>query len=155
VVRGLVEEQHVRPSEQHLRQQHAQLEAAGERRERLPVERHRDAEALEDRARAGLERVAVVRADAILELDEPRGVGGVARGLRDEGALFFERAHHELVAGHRHVEDHVLVAHEAILAEDPARAPLSMATLPSDACSSPETISRNVVLPDPFAPTRP
>ena len=117
MVGGLVEEEHVGAAEEHLREQHAQLEAAGERRERLPVRRDRDAEALEDRARARLERVAVVRADAVLELDEARGVGRVARALGDERVLLGERARDDLVAGHRDVEDHVLVAHEAILPE--------------------------------------
>ena len=88
VVRRLVEEEHVGPAEEHLREQDAQLEAARERRERLPVRRDRDAEALEDRARARLERVAVVGADDVLELGERRRIGA---SLVGERALLVER----------------------------------------------------------------
>jgi hypothetical protein len=38
VVRGLVEQEDVRAAGQHLRQEHAQLEAAGEGRQRLVVD---------------------------------------------------------------------------------------------------------------------
>ncbi len=63
----------------------------------------RDAEALEDGARARLEGGAVVRRDAVFELGEPRGVADVL--ARGELALLGEGARHDLVAGHRHVED--------------------------------------------------
>jgi hypothetical protein len=59
VVGRLVEQQHVGRACQHLRQQHAQLEAAGQRGERLPVHLGGQAETLEDGGRARLRRVAV------------------------------------------------------------------------------------------------
>ena len=68
VVGRLVEQQHVGRGRQHLRQQDAQLEAAGERRQRLVVAAALDAEPLEDLAGARLERVAVVGQDDVLEL---------------------------------------------------------------------------------------
>ena len=117
VVRGLVEQEDVRTAEEHLREQHAELEAAREGGERHAVLRHGDAETLEDGAGPGLERVAVVGGDPVLELDDARRVRGVARALGLERALLGLRAHHELVAGHGDLEDHVLVAHEAVLAQ--------------------------------------
>ncbi len=80
--------------------------------------RHRNTQTLEDGAGARLEGVAVVCRDAVLELHDAGGVLGVRRALRLERPLLGLRAHHELVAGHRDLEDHVLVAHEAILTED-------------------------------------
>ena len=112
VVRRLVEQEDVGTTEQHLRQEHAQLEAARERRERIRVERHGDAETLEDVARARFERVAVVRGDAILELGELFRIG---RARRNERLLLGERSRDELVARHRDVDDALLVGEEAIL----------------------------------------
>ena len=87
MVRGLVEEQHVGRGGQHLRQQHAQLEAAGERGQRLAVHLGGDAEPLEDVAGARLGGVAVVPRDRFLELGEAVGVE-LARG-RWRGARSF------------------------------------------------------------------
>ena len=74
VVGRLVEQQRVGAAEEHLREQDAQLEAARQRRERPPVRRDGDAEALEDRGGARLERVAVEVLERLLEIGEARGV---------------------------------------------------------------------------------
>src|SRR3712207_8472118 len=50
----------------------AQLEAAGERTERLLVQSNGDTQPFEDPARARLERIAVVRADDLLEIRDAR-----------------------------------------------------------------------------------
>ena len=68
VVGRLVEQQHLRPRGQHLGQQHPQLEAARKRRERCQVADGGDAQTLEDLAGAGLEAVAVLPHDDVLEL---------------------------------------------------------------------------------------
>ena len=115
MVGRLVEQQHVGRGRQHLRQQDAQLEAAGERRQRLVVAVARDAEPLEDLAGARLERVAVVGQDDVLEL----GVAlAVEVGALEQGLLLLDRLPQRLVAHHHDVDDgHVLVA-EVVLAQD-------------------------------------
>ena len=152
VVGRLVEEQHVRPAEEHLREEHAQLEAAGERRERLAMHGDRDAEPLEDGAGARLERVAVVRGDPVLELGQARRVG---HALGDEAPLLGVRAETSSSPAIATSRIGSSSRRKRSCRRTPTRASLAIATLPSVAGSSPATISRNVVLPDPFAPTRP
>ena len=106
VVGRLVEQQHVRPADEHLREQHAELEPARERGEGLAVRRRRDAEALEDGAGARLQGVAVVDADAVLELGE---VAGIAGPVDRVALLLVERLPDDGVAHHRDVEDELLV----------------------------------------------
>ena len=82
-----------------------------------------DAEPLEDGGGARLERVAVVEAHHLLEL------GDAQRGRRRVGEMrcSVERIPDDAVAHHRHVEDDVLVAEEAVLAEHAACGPLGEA----------------------------
>jgi hypothetical protein len=68
VVRRLVEEERARVGREDLSEEDSELEAAGERRERRPVDLRRDPEALQDLARPRLERVALVPEDDVLEL---------------------------------------------------------------------------------------
>lgn len=49
----------------------------------------------------------------------------------------------------------LFIAEEAVLPDTPRRASFGIETLPSVAGSSPATMSRKVVLPEPLAPTRP
>jgi hypothetical protein len=70
VVGGLVEQQHVGPREERLRQQHPELVAARERAHRVEVAVGGDAEALEQLGRAGLGGVAVLLRDDALQLGE-------------------------------------------------------------------------------------
>ena len=115
VVGRLVEQQHVGRRRQHLRQQHAQLEAAGERRERLVVAVAGDAQTFEDLAGARLERVAVVGQDDVLELGVALAVELV---VLEQLLLLVDRLPQRLVAHHHDVDDgHVLVA-EVVLAQD-------------------------------------
>ena len=114
VVRRLVEQEHVGARDEDLREQDAQLEAAGERRERLLLDGERDAEALEDGRGARLERVAVVRAEDVLDVREAARVGAVV----DDAVLLAERLPDDGVALHREVEDGRAVVEEAVLAED-------------------------------------
>ena len=115
VVRRLVEQQHVGVRGEHLGEQHAQLEAAGERRQRLAVDLARDAEPLEDLARPRLERVAVVAQDQVLELGIAVGVE-LGLGVGQELLLLDHRLPDLVVAHHRHLEDrHVLVAEVVLL----------------------------------------
>ncbi len=153
VVGRLVEQKHVGPAEEHLREQHAQLEAARERRERHEVLPHRDAEALEDEARARLQRVAVVRADDLFELGDPRGVRAVVR----ERPLLGERAPHDHVAlrRRRRGSGPRRAGTGPAGARPPVRASFGMLTEPLVGWSSPARMLRNVVFPEPFAPTRP
>ena len=57
VVGRLVEQQHVRSADEHLREEHPKLEPARQGRQPLPMRRRRDPEALENRARPRLQRV--------------------------------------------------------------------------------------------------
>jgi hypothetical protein len=115
VVRGLVQEEDVGAADQDLREENPQLEPAREGRERRAVRADGDAEPFEDGARPGFEGVAVVGRDAILELGDARGVGFV--GLHQR-VLLPLRLRDDDVSRHRHVEDGLGVAHEAVLPED-------------------------------------
>ncbi len=113
VVGRLVEEEHVGPPEEHLREQDAQLEPARERLERALVVLGLDPEPLEDLARARLERPAVVEAQHLLELGRALRVALVREAL-----VVTERSVHDLVALHREVDDRRVVVEEAILPQD-------------------------------------
>ncbi len=76
VIGWLVEQQNVDAAEENLREKNAQLETARERSERHLMQANRNAEAVDDGARARFERVSVVRGDAIFE---PRRVAARAR----------------------------------------------------------------------------
>ncbi len=80
VVGRLVEQQHVGPREQRLREQHAQLQARRDLAHRQVVLRLVDARVDQDRAGARLGRVAVVLRDLAFELGRPHVV--LVGGLR-------------------------------------------------------------------------
>ena len=117
MVGGLVEQQHVGVGGQHLREQHAQLEAARERRRGSRCCSAGDAEALEDLGRARLERVAV-----LVRGSSPRarrsGRRRTARAAGPSSALLLLHRPPQLAAPHhRHVEDQLLLVGEVVLAQ--------------------------------------
>ncbi len=116
VVGGLVEEQRVGAADEHLRQEHAELEAARERRERQPVRRDRNAEPLEHRGGPRLERVPVEVRERHLDVGEP---AGVAVGVVDDPRALLERLPHLGLPHHGEVEDDLVVVEEAVLPQDP------------------------------------
>jgi hypothetical protein len=99
VVGRLVEQQHVGRAGEHLRQQHAQLEAAGERGERLAVHLGGEPEPLEDRGGARLGGVAVVPLDRLLQLGEAVGVEVLVRA--GEQRLLLDHRLPELGVAHQ------------------------------------------------------
>jgi hypothetical protein len=115
VVRRLVEQHHVGGADQHPRQEHTQLEAAGQRAERIAVPGHGNAETLEHVAGSRLERVAVVHRDAVFQLREP---GCVRLGSGEQCLLLLQRQRDPFVARHRDLEDRQRIVYEAILPED-------------------------------------
>jgi hypothetical protein len=117
VVRGLVEEEHVRPSEEHLRDEDAQLVAAGERVHLRLVLLGGDAEAHEELGRFALGHVAVLFADRALELTEADA--DLVRHLAcQQLLLLLHRVPKGLVAHDDGVEDALLVVFEMVLLED-------------------------------------
>jgi hypothetical protein len=105
-----------------LGEQHAQLEAPREHGQRRAVEARGDAEALQDLARARLERVTVVSRDGVLERREAGRIGR-RRALGDP-PLLAERLPHHGVPAHRELEDERIVLEEAILPEHAEAGPL-------------------------------
>ena len=79
VVRRFVQEQDVWSARQHLSEQHAELEAARQRAERIPVDIPREPEAFENRGGPGFGGVPVVVLYEFLELAEAIGVEGLVR----------------------------------------------------------------------------
>ena len=117
VVGGLVEEQHVGLGGEHLGEQHAQLEAAGEGREQVAVDLGRDAEPFEHLARPGFQGIAVVAEDQVLHLGVAVGVE-FRLGVGEQALLLDHRLPDVVVAHHGDFQDgHVLVA-EVVLLED-------------------------------------
>ncbi len=116
VVGRLVQQQQIGPAHQHLGQQHAQLEPARQRAQRLAVRRHRDAQALQHRAGPGLQRVTIVGSDAVLEIGDPDRIG---MGFGRQPALLGQRPGDHLVPAHRQVQDDLGVVQEAVLAQHP------------------------------------
>ena len=82
VVGRLVEQQDVDAADQHLRQQHAQLEAARQRAQRRVVDRGGNPQPLQHRGRSRLQRVAVVRGDLVLEVGHPAASQCASDGRR-------------------------------------------------------------------------
>ena len=117
VVGRLVEQQHVGLRGQHLREQHAELEAAGERGEGLLVGLGRDAEPLEDLAGARLQRVAVVLDDDVLELGVAVAVE-VLLGPGEDALLLGHGLPERRVAHHHDVDDADVLVLEVVLPED-------------------------------------
>ena len=117
VVRGLVEEEDIRRACEDLRQQHPELEAAGEGRERPAVDLAGEAEALEDLAGASLRGVAVVSLEGLLEFREPVGVEGPVF-LRDQSLALDHRPPEFGVSHERDAEDRVVLVQEVVLPED-------------------------------------
>ena len=153
VVGRLVEQQHVDAAHQHLRQEDAQLETARQRRQRRAVKPGRDRQPLEHLAGAGLQCVAVVRGDDVLEIPQASGVDVALSG--GQALLLFERVPDDGVPAHRQIGNDGVVRRGS----DPAAARRSARAWrwsPSRrASSSPARTLRKVVFPDPFAPTRP
>ena len=123
VVGRLVEQQGVRSGRQGLRQQHAELEAAGEGRERLPVDFCSDPQPFQDLGRSGLQGVAVPAHDDFLQ----RGVAvavEVLVGSLQQPVLLDHRVPQLRVAHHDDVEDPILLVLEVVLPEHPQPAAL-------------------------------
>jgi len=79
VVRGLVEEQHVGASHEHLREEHAELKSSRERGEGVAVRTHGNAQTREDRAGARLEGVPVEGREGLFDVRREGGVGVLPR----------------------------------------------------------------------------
>ena len=118
VVRRLVEQQRRRVAEERLRQQHPHLLSALQLRHRLPVQRVRDVEPLQEDRRVAFGRVSVFLADDALELAEAHAVlvGHVRAGV--EHVAFLERLPEALVAHDHRVDDAELVEGVVVLAQD-------------------------------------
>ncbi len=116
VVGRLVEEQRVGAAEEHLRQEHAQLESSGQRRERPPVRREGNAEPLEHRRGAGLQGVAVQVLESLLEIGE---ACGVPVAVIDDPVSLHQGTPHRGVPHHGEIEDDLRVVEEAVLPQDP------------------------------------
>ena len=123
MVRRLVEQQDVGRGGQGLGQQHAELEAAGEDRQRLAVDLRFDPQPLQDLGRPRLERVAVPAHDDFLQ----RGVAVAVEVLVGplQQPVFLDHRLPELGVAHHHdVEDRVLLVLEVVLLEHPQPAAL-------------------------------
>ena len=117
MVRRLVEEEDVGCPRERLGEQHPELEPAGERGERAPVDLAREAEALEDLARAGLRGVAVVALEDLLQFGKTVGVE--VSVLRFHQRLPFDhRAPQIGVPLKGDAEDLLFVVEELVLAQD-------------------------------------
>ena len=128
VVGRLVQEQGVGVAGQHLRQQHAQPEAAREGRQGIVVHPRRQAQALEDGRRPGFGGVAVEALGPGLELGEAVGVEALP-GLGQQGLLLGQDLPQLAVAHEGHVEDRVLLVEELVLAQHADAGPLGQADL--------------------------
>ena len=118
MVGGLVQQQRVRLCRQGLCQQHAQLEAAGEHRERLAVYVILDVEAGEDLRGAGLHGIAVVLQDQVLEFGVAVSVEVLVRALQ-QLLLGLHGLPQLGVAHHHHIQDGGALVLEVILLQDP------------------------------------
>ncbi len=117
VVRGLVQQQHVRRAGQHLGQEHPQLEAARKGGQRLVMGLCREAQSLENLGRSGLGCVAVVPLDGLLQLAEALRVEALL-GLGQELLLLHHGVPQLGVAHEGHAEDFLVLVQELVLAQD-------------------------------------
>ena len=117
VVRGLVQQQHVRLREQRLREQHAQLQSGRHLAHRSVVARLVDAGIGENAAGARLGVVAAVLREHRLELRRAHEVriGGVRIGV--DAVALGHRLPELGVALHHHVEDALILIAELILVQ--------------------------------------
>ena len=106
VVGWLVEQQDVRAADQNLRQEHAQLEATRQRRQRRAMRDHGNPEADQHFAGAGLQGVAVVRGDQIFKIADTARIG---MSLVADAALLGQSLPHHGVAAHGKVQYHRIV----------------------------------------------
>ena len=84
----------------------------------------RDAEPLEDLAGLGLERVAVVREDVLLDLGVAVGVELLVVGVREDLLALGDRLPDVVAAHHRDFEDRRLLVLEVVLLQDAEPGPL-------------------------------
>ena len=117
VVRGLVQQQHVRLREQRLREQHAQLQSRRHLAHRSVVARLVDAGIGENAAGARLGVVAAVLREHRLELRRAHEVriGGVRVGV--DAVALGHRLPELGVALHHHVEDALILIAELVLVQ--------------------------------------